>query len=100
MKAYAGKKGSATSTTGAGIGGGYKCNGANVNIQGGTVTASSVKAVGAGDKADDDGDLSLYTWLSVKGGSDESCATVAPTDPTDQRENFCRKAWAKIWYAN
>ena len=76
---------------GAGIGGGYKGNGGNVNITGGTVAAISKHkgsyAIGRGDGANSDGNIELYDGASVSTGT--KVEELKPVKK-DDRKAACR----------
>lgn len=76
---------------GAGIGGGYKGNGANVKITGGTVVATAKQkgcsAIGKGLKGDNDGSLEIYDEAMVKAGDDAKSVSVVKAD---DRGSACR----------
>lgn len=76
---------------GAGIGGGYKGNGGNVKIKGGTVIASAKQkgsaAIGKGQGGDNDGSLEIYDDAMVKASNDaKSLSVVEASD----RVSACR----------
>ena len=76
---------------GAGIGGGYKGNGGNVKITGGTVAAISKHkgsyAIGRGDGANSDGNIELYDGASVSTGT--KVEELKPVKK-DDRKAACR----------
>ncbi len=76
---------------GAGIGGGYKGDGANVKITGGTVIASAkhkgTAAIGAGQNGSKGGSLEIYDEAEVKAGND---AKALASVKADERVAACR----------